>query len=153
MAQDNIAFGLPSTSTTKGCYPTSVQKTGTITSTGTRVVGTSTLFTTELQKGDYIFNTTAATAPEVRRVKHILDNTHLILESAFTVDVSAINLNRVRPAYKSVGVANIGGADGVLNGGTLKSGVSPTIAAKDGFLVEPFSFNATGTTFNFIPSE
>jgi hypothetical protein len=148
----NTVVNAPTVVTGKGTLPTAVQITGTITSTGTRVVGSSTLFTTQLKQGDYIYNTTAATLSEVRCVKHILDNTHLILESAFSVDVSAINTYRVRGQYKSVSVANTGGSAGLWAEGTIAAGASPSHEAKPGFVVEPLAYNATGTSFNIHTS-
>ena len=149
----NTTVSAPSTSTGKGTVPTAVSQTGTLTSVGARVVGVGTLFTTELKVGDFLFNTTAAVLPQVRRIKHILDNTRLILDSGFSVDVAGIAVSRVRGEFKSVGVVNSGAADGVLNEGTLVAGASPSYDAKAGFVVEPFSFNATGTTFNIFPTK
>lgn len=149
---NNTTVNAPTVVTGKGTLPAAVQITGTITSVGTRVVGVATLFTTQLKQGDYIYNTTAATLSEVRCVKHILDNTHLILDAAFSVDVSALNTYRVRGQYKSVSVANTGGAAGLWAEGTISAGVSVSHEAKPGFVVEPIPYNATSTSFNIHTS-
>ena len=73
--------------------PRSVAATGTITSANNRlIVGSSTLFTTELQEGDWIF---ISGQSEVQKVVNIVSNTELVLQDAFTTPLSA-------SAFKSV---------------------------------------------------
>lgn len=57
--------------------------TGTVTTTGTAVVGSSTLFTTELIVGNGIF-----ISGQGRVVSVITDDTHLTLDSALSSDVA-----------------------------------------------------------------
>jgi len=64
-----------------------IARTGTIVSTGTAVTGTSTLFTTEYIVGDVLFVTTGATI-EGRRIVTITDDTNIVVESAYTVDIA-----------------------------------------------------------------
>jgi hypothetical protein len=148
----NPQLSTPITATGKGTIPAAVQISGTITSSGNRVVGTSTKFTTELFKGDYIYNTTAATTSAVRKVLHILDDTHLILESGFPSDVSGINTYRTRGKYAGVSIQNSGAAAGKINEGDITIGASININASDGFSVDPISYDATGTTLIITPT-
>jgi hypothetical protein len=75
---------------TKGCIPAGVTKTGTFTTNnadsvlpGIRVIGTGTLFLSELAKGDHIYN-----AGCLRRVKRIISDTLLELEFKFPTSLT-----------------------------------------------------------------
>lgn len=57
--------------------------TGTITSVGTAVTGVGTLFTTELSEDGYI-----EAGGEQRRIASITDNNNLVLQTAFTTDIT-----------------------------------------------------------------
>jgi hypothetical protein len=139
--------------TGKGSIPTATAVTGTLSSSGTRVTGTGTKFLSEFREGDYLFNSTAATNPAVREVLHILSDTVMVISSAFPADVSGISALRVRGKYRAVGIVNSGAATGKLNEGDLASGSSVTVNAPNiGYVAKPISYNATGTTFNIIPT-
>lgn len=73
--------------------------TGTITSSGTAVTGSGTLFLTELYVGAFI----AGTANEYREVLSISGDTSLTLVSAFSVDIaSAQNMTRLQALAERV---------------------------------------------------
>lgn len=73
--------------------------TGTITSSGTAVTGSGTLFLTELYVGAFI----AGTANEYREVLSIAGDTSLTLVSAFSVDIaSAQNMTRLQALAERV---------------------------------------------------
>lgn len=83
--------------TASNTIPVSSIKTGTIATIGINVIGTGTLFTTELQVGDYISDLTAG---EIRRVVKIAMNggdTNAYLDKPFTVDLPAGTALRVTP--------------------------------------------------------
>ena len=63
---------------------------GTLDSTGTAVTGTTTSFLTELEVGDII----GLTANGWRRVLSIADDTNLVVEAAFDVDLSGDTVNK-----------------------------------------------------------
>lgn len=65
-------------------------ETGTITSTGTAVVGTGTDFDGEVEVGDYlvVLNATAGKGNEARRVVSIADDTNLVIDAAYSTDVT-----------------------------------------------------------------
>lgn len=73
-------------------------RTGTITSTGTAVVGVGTLFTSELAVNDYI-RTENANGGYVAKVSAITDDTNLTLSTAFPANVSAISYSEVWDAH------------------------------------------------------
>ncbi len=62
--------------------------TGTITTTGTAVVGTNTLFNTELEVGDEIMSASDEASPQIRTVSVITDSTHLTVSEAFSPNLS-----------------------------------------------------------------
>lgn len=72
-----------------GAFDTVAQAdlTGTISSSGTTVNGVGTLFTSELTKGDYLYDPKSQTA---RKVRLIQSDTLLYLEKAFTVNLQAL---------------------------------------------------------------
>jgi hypothetical protein len=147
---NNPELEAPSLATGKGTIPTASTVTGTLSSTGTRVTGTGTLFLSEFRQGDYLFNSTAATNPAVREVIHILSDTVMVISSAFPADVVGISALRVRAKYRGVGVVNAGLDTGKLNEGDLAAGVIASINAEPGFSAKPCSYDATGTSFNII---
>ena len=67
-----------------------VTGTGTIVTTGTAVVGTGTDFDPEVIVGDYLIavDATAGKGNEARKVISIADDTNLVIESAFSTDIS-----------------------------------------------------------------
>jgi hypothetical protein len=94
---------------TKGTIPKAVTKTGTFKSTGANVRGSGTLFTKQCRVGDYLYNNDA----EVRRIKEVISDDMLILDSAFGADISSATAVKVcEKQYfvavyaKSIGTAN-----------------------------------------------
>jgi hypothetical protein len=76
--------------------------TGTITSTGASVLGTGTLFTTELAVGDRII-----VGAVVKTVATITDNTHLTVSVAYSPDVVTQSFTRGKVTTIDLGGANI----------------------------------------------
>lgn len=60
---------------------------GTLSSTGVNVTGTSSLFRTEVRPGDFLYDPASKT---VRRVRVILSDTSLVLETAFAANLPAL---------------------------------------------------------------
>lgn len=99
---------------TKGTIPLYEVLTGTIvtdnagTSAGVIVLGTGTLFTTQLAPGDFLYDNDAA----VRKIRYIFSDTMLELEEKFPASVSAIAVMRPkRNYYKEVLAYSSGSAD------------------------------------------
>lgn len=90
----------------KGSIPIARQLTGTFTSEGIYVRGVGTLFESEIQEGDYLFNGDAA----VRKVTAVISDTLLELEVKFGVNVTvAVNVAKCQPqTFKKVQVWNTG---------------------------------------------
>lgn len=82
----------------KGVITGTTTKTGTISiPSGSRfVTGVGTLFTSELQVGDYIYATDSGTYGEVRKVVSIESDLNCGIESAFSSVISGISLVRAR---------------------------------------------------------
>ncbi len=105
--------------------------TGTLSSVGRVVTGTGTLFMTEIggglseigspttvKTGGWIFNGTS----EVVQIKDVIDNTHLVLDEAFTVDVTGVAVKFVKPSrVMQMSLMSID-AGGIVNGQTLGEG-------------------------------
>lgn len=79
-------------------------RTGTITSTGTAVVGVGTLFTTELTINDYI-RTENANGGYVAKVSAITDDTNLTLSTAFPANVSGESFTEIYDSQSAIQVA------------------------------------------------
>ena len=97
---------------TKGTIPVAKTKTGTIQSTGVNVRGTGTLFRSEIEEGDYLYNGDAA----VRKVLHIISDTLLVLEKGFASDVAALTALKVcKPQWaKEIDAKSTGTAAAIL---------------------------------------
>lgn len=67
-------------------FPAATALTGTLTSTGCKVVGVGTAFKTTIKPGDYLVRDSDNTA---RKVVEIIDDTNLRLEVAFSSDLAA----------------------------------------------------------------
>ena len=136
----------------KDTYPFSSNGTGTIdVGADTNVVGSGTLFGTEVKQGDYLFN---AADDELRQVVKINSATSLSIDAPFTTPIVA-----TAPVYTpqsnlveiSVFIAPADAA-GEINGNVLPPGVGiswgktgrTTSANRD--LIDPIVLDATGTT-------
>jgi hypothetical protein len=95
-----------------GSLPAAVTKTGTITSLLTIVTGTGTQFTKDLVRGQYLYN---SSTNEVRKITGVSNDTTLIIESAFTSELSASAVYMTEAQYVSIAITATGGAfkDGV----------------------------------------
>ena len=102
---------------TKGTIPLPETLTGTIVtdntgaSDGLIVLGTSTIFLTEVYPGDFIYDNDAA----VRKVKAVISDTMLELEQAFPASLAGIALKvPKRMYYKAITARSSGTADAEL---------------------------------------
>jgi len=118
----------------KGTIPLAETLTGTIstdnagTSEGLIVVGTGTIFLTELMPGDFLYDGDAA----IRKIRYIFSDTMLELEEKFPADASADPLLRPKNMfYKQIAARSSGTVDAELQespfelGQTIVTGGSP----------------------------
>jgi hypothetical protein len=99
---------------------------GTISATGTAVVGSGTTFTTDLAVGDFI----CGTAGQYREVASITDNLNLVLVSAFSSDFSGQAYKRMKFLAERLDSFNPG-YPGIIIGGLANqsSSTPPTVKA------------------------
>jgi hypothetical protein len=102
---------------TKGTIPLAETLTGTITtdnagtSEGVIVLGTDTIFLTELAPGDFLYDDDAA----IRKIRYIFSDTMLELEEKFPASVSGVALKRPKNQYyKEILATSSGTADAEL---------------------------------------
>jgi hypothetical protein len=146
----------------KQTVPASANKTGTISTQGTAVIGVGTLFKTEMQAGSWL---TDLANNELRKVLRVESNVLAYLESAFQADIAALTtpnivantslnireLSVIIPLVNSAGTAY---AFGELDGTELESGLPVTFgkASKDNensfSYIDPIEADATGTVIN-----
>ena len=147
MAAQNI------TNTTE-TLPVSSSLTGTVSSAADSkmLVGTNTLFLTELRVGDYVYDNTNT---ELREVESIQSNTELRLKVGFTNALSGATVKRVvNNATQITGAASGGdvtitkpNTDNTL---TIRDGNSYTPQAKRNQIVEAFIVTAgSGVNFDY----
>lgn len=132
---------------TEGIIPVGTAATGTVTSSGTTVVGTNTLFTREFVRGMVMYS---PSLKQSRRIAGVYDDTHLILESAFSSSLSSATVQYVRPQYTSIIVECTGSADAVLQNRPLKAGTLLSYNAGDN--VDPiiqYSASAANQSITF----
>ena len=147
MAQNN---GIESVTSGPTVFPAPVSKTGTITSDGTVVTGTTTNFSADVEAGDWIWNPTAS---EVRQVRSVSESGEwLYLEKAFSANITTgIALQVVpSPINRVVSIANIGSANGTVDGETFIPTQSATddrtsMAGRLQEYVDPIVLNGSGT--------
>jgi hypothetical protein len=138
---------------TTDTLPRSQTLTGTITAgAGSKeLVGTSTLFTSELRRGDWIFDT-ANTA--IRQVERIDSDTVLWLKEGFADAQSGDTMKRVVTNARQISGAADGGdvtitfsSDDTL---TVRDGNSFTPQAQENGLVQPFIVTSgSGVNFDY----
>lgn len=133
------------TKTIAGTIPANTTKTGTISSTGARVTGTSTLFKTfsQVRKGDFIFSQN-----QVRRVEAIYSDTIIGINAAFVPDLSAVAFKVIRhlPDVK-VSILNTGGAVAKISTMTSDDqdlGQGVEISYESNNSVGPIAYNPNG---------
>lgn len=107
--------------TTKTPVPKPVSKTGTVSSNGTTVKGSSTDFQDEVSRGDFIWSSANG---EVRRIESIsFDEQTLVIDSAFTAALSSEALEIVpHGEWRNISIKIVGSADGDVDGVTVPSG-------------------------------
>lgn len=108
-------------------FPVSSALTGTITkaNNGELIVGSGTLFSTELQTGEWLF---IAAIDEVRQIRSISSDTELYLYRAFTGAVSGATARKVpRQTYMSVSWKNVDTDACKINGISQAAGTSATL--------------------------
>lgn len=151
MANNNNVFY--DTITNKRTVPYNSTKTGTIQTVGTDVIGTGTLFTTEVKVGDFLVD---LTQNEVHKVVQIQDNTNMYIQEAFTVNLPAATAVVISPSVprpKEISLlVPVGNPDGKINGKTLIAGAGFNVSkmAKDingrPDFVDTIVVDATGTS-------
>lgn len=124
-----------------GSIPPATPKPGTIISQGPNVRGTNTSFLTDVKEGYFIY-----AKHVVRRVRHVISDTLLVLESGFPTDIASLGegLWICRPqTYSSVYIKSTGSADPTLQGAPFRQ--------NDTFLDggAPISYDATNGELSF----
>lgn len=122
----------------QGTLPFAITKTGTVSSVGTVVTGTGTLFTTELVQSDYLYN---AATNEIREITGIQNNTTLIIDSAFTSPLSAVAVQTSRTQFVSVAITATG--TGTKDGVAIASGQFLSFNSDGG--ISPFTYSGSLT--------
>lgn len=140
--------------------PASANGTGTIQTVGNKVIGTGTLFLTEMPAGSWLVD---LSQDEIRRV--VFDstetNTQATLEQAFTSDIAALTtpniISKEDANVVSISVQIPAGQDnGTLDGQNFPSGTSVTFSkdsrdrssARD--LIDPVIVDATDTQMQIL---
>lgn len=126
-------------------FPRASAGTGTITAYNNRIVGSSTLFTTEVQVGDYIY---MKTQNAFRRVLDIQSDTELTIDRAFGSAISAASFHitpkdgyiEVSAYVTGAGAGEIDGVSFAQNNGNTWTGVDRSSK------IYPIDIDATGTT-------
>ena len=139
--------------TGKQCVPAATTLTGTVTSVGTLVTGTNTLFTTEILDQEVLYHPLKykflydSNQTAVREIAYVLSDTSLILKEAFAGDMSSQTLKCPDPMieYSDVSVLAIA-AGAVLDGVVLASGSVVNYHTERDGAFKPCAIN--GTTGN-----
>lgn len=93
----------------KDTFPSSTALTGTVTSVNRKdkILGVGTLFTSELQTGDYLYSPVNS---EVREIIGIVNDLELTIDSPFTADLAAESARKTPPVpYTFVSIKAVGG--------------------------------------------
>ena len=145
--------------TGKQSIPVSANKTGTISTVGTAVVGVGTKFITEMPPGSFVVDLNAW---ELRRVASVSSDTLAYLVNAFSVDISAgttpnlIHAALPFPARPAEIAISIDGANpnGLLFnqsfGGELDLSKAQRDRSSASDRVDPIIVDATGTFMNVL---
>jgi len=117
-------------SVTKTTVPAYATKTGTMVTSGKNVIGTGTLFVSEVRPGDWLVDIN--NFDELRKVVSITSNTHMIIDSPFAGDILAANpVRTVRSRAKMISLSNTGGSDATVDGVALIPGESNSYPKSD----------------------
>lgn len=141
---------------TKESIPVSAAGTGTIETKGTGVIGTNTLFRSEMQRGSWLVD---LPQNELRKVIKVESDTFARVSNPFTIDIAALTTPDIIANHqlnlKELSVIAVG-TDGVFRGTTLQQGQG-TNAVKTGDSkgdssshTDPGIADATGTIINVI---
>ncbi len=140
----------------KAWFPTpSADLTGTLTGPGKYIVGTGTLFKSELNPGDYLLN---PTTDDVSKIHSIQDDTHLMLFTAMTTALSGTTCKRIKDhtikkatiVFAGTGPGTIRGVDQATGGGgTWPVNVPNDTLESDGG-VRPFLVTCPAATTGHI---
>lgn len=128
----------------KGTLPLARTLTGTFSSVGVVVTGTSSLFVDEIVQGDWLLSTTNN---QLRRVRGVTNNTTLILEEAFTVNQTAQAVKTCRTLYFTIIVTVSGEAAVTINGSTYQP--DEVISYNSSNSIMPWYYDATGSELTF----
>ncbi len=140
----NILGAIPA----KGTFPLSTTKTGTITSTpGSAqasakkvVVGTGTLFRSEVHEGDYIY-----AGDVVRKVTDVVSDTMLYVEYPFPGTVTAEALKVCQAGkYKIVEARNTGPVNAIYQEAKIEP--ADVVVRKNEMGLAPFSYDCSTST-------
>lgn len=135
----------------KRSIPFNSNGTGTIATHGIAIVGTGTLFTTEMRAGSYLVD---LASNEVRRVYRVDSDTLAFLEVAFTVDIVAGATPEIIANHqckvKEVELVTAGACfiDGAAFTGTKKIDKLGNEKSGRPDLIEPFIVDASATTMS-----
>lgn len=113
---------------TEGFIPLGENATGTVSSSGTTVVGTNTQFTVDFVRG---MNMYAPSLKQVVGIAGVYDDTHLILEEPFVSNLTNATVQFIRANYVSIIAECNGSADAVLQNRPFKSGTLLSFNADD----------------------
>ena len=131
--------------TDKRSIPSNTNGTGTVVTHGIAIVGTSTLFTTEMPAGSYLVDETNW---EVRKVVRVDSDTLAFLEFPFTNDLASAApsiISRVKAKAIEINLVKVSGVvllDNVALTGPLK-------LQRNGKLVRPVIVDATGGSLEY----
>lgn len=133
---DPYAQGRSSVRVSRASAPTAIS--GTISSLGTVVTGTGSVFRTQVKPGDYLYDPVSKTA---RRVRAVISDTLLNLDTTFAVNVPALTKGQVAgflecdPGYNLTTLTSIGRSFNVTYPELLKGGYDGDLAA-----LNPYSY-------------
>jgi hypothetical protein len=136
--------------------PQNVTKTGTIATVGTQVVGTGTLFGTEVKVGDWICSLSAS---EIRKIVTITDALTAIIDYPFTVDLAPATALVVIPHPTNIveiSWLNTGGASGSIDGIAVVQneygcwGKNSRERESNRDFIDPIIVDGTGTTIKIL---
>lgn len=137
----------------KDTVPASTTETGTIDTNGINVIGTGTLFKSELKTGAWLVS---LAQDEVRKIMNIRDDGFMTIDSPFTADLAALTALVVcRSRAKLVSITNVGGAPGAVDGVSIEIGETVSFPkssknpdGKD--FIDPLIVEPSGTTIKVL---
>lgn len=153
MAKNNIHYEID---TAIASVPADISKAGTLDSVDVKVTGTGTAFKSDgrIREGDWIYDPAQA---ELRKIKRIIDDENLVLEDAFTSDLSGVAFRLTyQSRAKEISVTNVGLANATIDGGVFEAGISKsitkgstTLTSQNSF-VDPIVVDASSTVISVM---